>query len=201
MEAPVRGIVVTPYCKEPREVIERCILSVASQTEPVHHVLIADGYPQECFDGRSELGLTHLRVRPCQDWGNTPRRTAMYVYHEAPFITFLDADNEYDGDHIQTCLWTAEQNPGCDYVASRRRFSGRGILDEAKEDHVDMNCFLLFPQCYGVAMAALKSAPDMYNADRAMYAALKFTGKRVAHSIKRSVLYSVNPLPPLERHK
>jgi cellulose synthase/poly-beta-1,6-N-acetylglucosamine synthase-like glycosyltransferase len=47
----VRYAIITPYYKEERRLIERCMASVRKQTVPTDHFLIADGHPQDWIDG------------------------------------------------------------------------------------------------------------------------------------------------------
>jgi hypothetical protein len=42
-----RYCVVTPYFKEDRAMLQRCMDSVRRQTTKVDHMLVADGFPQD----------------------------------------------------------------------------------------------------------------------------------------------------------
>jgi glycosyltransferase involved in cell wall biosynthesis len=152
-----RCVVITPYYKEPREVIERCIASVAAQTVPVEHLLVADGFPQDWVDERA----FHIALpKPFYDVGNGPRAAGIRAASCASFIAFLDVDNAYDPDHIQTCIATANMNPGCDYVASRRRFVryDRGnyvpssAAEEVQGELIDTSCYFFLPQTYHIPL-------------------------------------------------
>jgi glycosyltransferase involved in cell wall biosynthesis len=46
MSANGRYAIVTPYYKEDRALIERCIDCVCAQSIPTEHILVADGHPQ-----------------------------------------------------------------------------------------------------------------------------------------------------------
>jgi hypothetical protein len=46
MSANGRYAIVTPYYKEDRALIERCIDCVRAQSIPTEHILVADGHPQ-----------------------------------------------------------------------------------------------------------------------------------------------------------
>ena len=200
-----RGVVITPYYKESRETLEQCIESVDAQTIPVQHIMVADGFPQDWVDQRAN----HLRLYMASyDWGNGPRAAALSVYRTADFAAFLDADNQYDSDHIAVCLATAEQNPGCDYVATQERFAravpGGFVTSHAKaepqEQHVDSSCFFLLPQCYDVAIKAFSTAPDPYRGDRNLYACLKAAGLRVAFTNRITMTYNISSLHPDKKH-
>jgi len=41
----MRVAVITPYCGEPIEFLQQCHDSVAAQTHPCLHVMVADGQP------------------------------------------------------------------------------------------------------------------------------------------------------------
>ena len=96
----MRVAVVTPYYKEPRGWIERCIASVAAQTHACDHFLVADGHAQDWIDG---AGVRHLRLdRGHGDYGNTPRALGalLAVSEGYDAIAFLDADNWYAPEHV-----------------------------------------------------------------------------------------------------
>ena len=66
-----RFAVVTPYYREPRAIIERCIASVRAQTTGCDHFLVADGFPQGWID---EGQIRHIRLdQPHKDYGNVAR--------------------------------------------------------------------------------------------------------------------------------
>lgn len=195
------GTVISPYWLEPREMIARCILSVASQTMPVYHTLVADGAPQEWFD--KYIGLKHLKLAKHHgDWGNTPRRFAMIADYGSPFIAFLDADNWYDPDHIETCLAAAKANPGCDFVASRERFvrscgTPSSAKHEPQDEHIDFNELVLFPSAYDTAIHALETIPkgNEYHGDRWLYACLKRAGLKPAFTNRETLTYVIANSP------
>lgn len=63
--------IITPYYKEERRLLERCIASVRNQTIGTDHFLVADGFPQDWID---TTGVRHLKLdRSHGDGGNTPR--------------------------------------------------------------------------------------------------------------------------------
>jgi GT2 family glycosyltransferase len=87
-----RYVFVTPYYKETREYVERCIASVKRQTIRADHILISDGFPQNWID---QADVRHLRLdRTHQDYGNTPRGLGalMAVAEGYDGIGLLDAD-------------------------------------------------------------------------------------------------------------
>lgn len=159
-DAPApRVAVITPYYKEPRPWLERCLASVRAQTHPVTHVVVADGHPQDWLD---DSGVRHLRLdRAHADFGNTPRSLGAQLAVSEGFdaVCFLDADNWYEPDHVAGCLAAVAAAPHpVDYVVARRRFvreDGRPLPRAFDEDatptragHVDTNCFFVLRGAY-----------------------------------------------------
>ena len=153
-----RYCVVTPYYKEEREIIERCLRSVASQTVPVDHIMMADGHPQDWIDKEP---VRHIKLDQSHgDCGNTPRGMGalMAVAENYDGICFLDADNWYDNDHVEACLAaaSAKATPP-DFVAAQRRFvrpdGSLMWLQPADQPHhpkIDTNCYFFLPRSYYV---------------------------------------------------
>ncbi len=148
--------IVTPYYKEPREMIERCIRSVAAQDVPVTHFVVSDGHPQDWIDAE---GVRHLRLGCSHgDFGNTPRSIGGILAASEGFdaIGFIDADNWLEPAHVSTCLRTAaEAGDEIDYVVARRRLvrNDGSVMniqtrDDADGTHVDTNCFFMLPGSY-----------------------------------------------------
>jgi glycosyltransferase involved in cell wall biosynthesis len=147
--------IVTPYYKEDRRLLERCLDSVRRQTVPSDHLLVSDGHPQPWLD---DAGVRHLKLdRAHGDWGNTPRgigaQLAIAEGYEA--VAFLDADNWFDHDHVETCLRAAASLTGdradCDYVVAQRRMvrPDLSVMDGAEEPgHVDTSCFFFLPGAF-----------------------------------------------------
>jgi glycosyltransferase involved in cell wall biosynthesis len=141
-----RFAIITPYFREPPEVIQRCIESVKRQTLATSHFVVSDGYPQDWLDG---AGVRHLRLGLAHgDFGNTPRGLgallAISEGYEA--VGFLDADNWYEPDHVEQCCTAANAGHGStiDIVAAKRRFllpdgTVTHLRDEA--NHIDTNCY------------------------------------------------------------
>jgi glycosyltransferase involved in cell wall biosynthesis len=144
--------IVTPYFKEERGLLERCIDSVRAQTVRADHLMVSDGHPQPWIDA---AGVRHLKLdRTHGDWGNTPRgigaQLAIAEGYEA--VALLDADNWLEHDHVETCLRAAESLTGaredCDYVVAQRRMvrPDLTVMDGAEEPgHVDTSCFFFLP--------------------------------------------------------
>lgn len=145
--------IITPYYKESRAMLERCLQSVRLQDMAVTHFVIADGYPQDWIDA---VGVRHLRLdRAHADFGNTPRSVGGILAASEGYdaIGFIDADNWLEPDHASSCLQAAEAaDTDIDYVVAQRRLcriDGSVIpvmtSDDQDGSHVDTNCFFLLP--------------------------------------------------------
>jgi cellulose synthase/poly-beta-1,6-N-acetylglucosamine synthase-like glycosyltransferase len=111
-ELRVKIAIITPYYKESREAIERCIESVKQQTIKSDHFLISDGNPQFFLDN---IGVRHIKLDvPHGDYGNTPRGICAQLAISEGYcgLAFLDADNWYDSNHVQVCIEAAKPDAG-----------------------------------------------------------------------------------------
>lgn len=146
--------IITPYYKEERRLLERCIDSVRNQTLRTDHFLVADGFPQDWID---TAGVRHLKLdRNHADNGNTPRGVGalLAIAEGYSAIGLLDADNWYSPDHVEACLSAASRaSVYCDYVIAQRTFRR---LDESimpiSEDanHVDTSCLFFLRGAFSV---------------------------------------------------
>jgi len=119
----VRYAIITPYYKEERRLLERCIGSVRNQSLRVDHFLVADGFPQDWID---TAGVRHFKLdRSHGDVGNTARGVGalIAIAEEYSAIGMLDADNWLEPDHVEACLAAASTtSTPCDYVVAQRTF-------------------------------------------------------------------------------
>jgi hypothetical protein len=206
-----RTLVVTPYHKETRAKLERCIASVAAQTHRAEHLLVADGHAVDWID---TADVRHLRLdRAHGDFGNTPRSLGMMIgiaeHYDA--IALLDADNWYEPDHIEACWNAASTN--CDYVVALRRFrrpdgSIMPIRDEPLEEHVDTSCFFFLEGSFA-ALPLWGTMPREVSplCDRIFYGAIK--ARRLSRAVTRHITVNfevtvrlffelLNEIPPPE---
>ena len=147
--------VVTPYFREDKDTLVRCLDSVRTQTLACDHFLISDGHPQDFIDGEA---VRHLRLGMAHgDYGNTPRGLGaqLAVSEGYQAIAFLDADNWYENNHLEVCLDAARTITGdafdCDYVIARRRFISpdqKIVFLGDEPDSVDTNCYFFLPGAY-----------------------------------------------------
>ncbi len=121
MAVPDKIAVITPYRDEPRTVLERSLDSVASQSVPCDHYLVADGPPQTWIDGqvREHLGLG----RAHDDYGNAARSAGALLAHAEGYtvIAMLDPGDRFEPDHVEQCLAAADRagRERCDLVYAR----------------------------------------------------------------------------------
>jgi hypothetical protein len=174
-----RYAIVTPYYKEEKWLLERCIQSVRKQTVPTDHIVVADGFPQSWIDGER---VRHIRLdRNHGDYGNTPRTIGGLLAVSAGYegIGFLDADNWLEPNHVARCVETSERNAACDFVIARRNLcrpdgSVIKVNDPPVQSFVDTNCFFMLPGSYHViahfALMPIELSPIC---DRVFYAAIK----------------------------
>jgi hypothetical protein len=143
--------VITPYYRETRHQLSRCIDSVFSQQIKAEHFLIADGYPQPNLQS---FGVRHIVLdKNHNDFGNTPRAIGGLIAVAEGFdtICFLDADNWLDKHHFTVSIETIRRASAApDYIICRRRWvrmDGSVLNYQAQEDadgsHVDTNCIIL----------------------------------------------------------
>jgi len=152
----VRATVITPYYLEPLEVLRNCYESVLSQTFPCTHFMVADGHPCEEV---SSWAVEHIILpKPHHDLGNTARgvgsMSAMNQGYDA--VSFLDADNWYYPNHIESMINLHRQTGAAVCTASRtiHRWDGSLMYADVHEcdgkRHVDTNCFFMMRPAFRV---------------------------------------------------
>jgi hypothetical protein len=192
-----RYCVVTPYFREDRATLSRCIDSVRGLTVAADHILVADGHPKPWMD---DAPVRHVTLdRPHADYGDFARGAGalMAVAEVYDGILFLDADNWFEPDHLETCLAAARQAPDCAFVAAQRklirpngtRIPGR-LEEQPQEDHVDTNCYLLLPSVYHLVHRWCTIPRELaLIGDRLFYKALRQEGLPFAVAPRPTVNY------------
>jgi glycosyltransferase involved in cell wall biosynthesis len=192
----MRVAVISPYYREDLEILRRCHESVLQQTYACTHFFVADGHPREEL---SSWDVQHI-VLPLShgDNGNTPRGlggiSALNQGYDA--IAYLDADNWYAPDHIQSLV------DCCRETNCQVAFSGRHIvlstgehcdfipIDEAEERHADTSCFFITAAAaFLLPMWAMMDQEVSPICDRLMLAAVRTCGFSHAWTRKRTVYY------------
>ena len=144
----MRVAVVTPYYKEPEEILRQCHESVLAQTYACDHSLVSDGFPNPVV---STWKVEHFTLPKAHaDAGNMGRVVGSISAFARGYdaVAFLDADNWYDKDHIRN-LVDLQSRTGAAVCIARRsmhRLDGSYMFEDDKSDgrkHVDTNCIFL----------------------------------------------------------
>lgn len=192
-----RIALVTPYHKEPKAVLQRCLNSVAEQRVPADHILVADGHPQDWVAPRVQRHIVLDRAHA--NYGNTPRAIGalLAIADGYDAIGFLDADNWLQRDHLEHCLETADADDGAalDYVFARRIFrredgSVLSVTESGDRFEADTNCLLFFPGAYHL-LSLWGSMPEQLAiiGDRVVYQAILHAGLRGIRTQRSTVNY------------
>jgi glycosyltransferase involved in cell wall biosynthesis len=149
-----RYAIVTPYYKEDRKTLERCLRSVRQQSIHVDHIVVADGFPQSWVDDEP---VRHLRLDTAHaDFGSTPRGLGALLALSEGYdgIGLLDADNWLAPDHVANCIELAsQQKEQCDFIIARRHLMTPDetlldVGDEPTSSFVDTSCYFFLPGSY-----------------------------------------------------
>jgi len=180
----VRIAVVTPYCAESAEVLERCIASVRAQAVPVDHILVADGHPQYWVEAQPHVSHAVL-PKPSADYGDTPRSVGLVLGIRGGYdiIQLLDADNYLTPDHFDVTLRHFRNRAIADYpdIVVARRFmlrpDGSILRVNIPEDdagwQIDTNCYAFYRTAFRVAITwSLIPRPLSFIGDRVFFAML-----------------------------
>lgn len=193
---PFRVAVVTPYFREPEELLRICHQSVLDQTYACTQVFVADGFPSAAV---ASWNCRHI-VLPAShaDFGNTPRAIGSLSAAAQGFdaVAFLDADNWYKPEHIQS-LVDAYLQSGAEVCASGRdihRLDGSLLLPGGEPgdgvSHIDTSCMLLTRSAFGLlgfwTLLPRKFAPL---GDRLFWAKVKNAGHTIALTRLPTVCY------------
>jgi len=189
--------VITPYYKEPIEILRQCHESVASQDIKADHFFVADGFPNKDL---LEHDIKHLSLpNSHDDNGNTPRGIGSILADSEgyDFISYLDADNWFHPNHLSSLL-ASWQSTNADVICSFRtlhHLDGTELMcdqdpDEIALAHVDTSCFLLHRTAFDAANMWLKM-PKMLSpiCDRIFYAGLKHKNYRFAFSGQKTLAF------------
>lgn len=188
--------VITPYFKEPESWLRQCVKSVGNQSYPCTHFLVSDGYPQGWIDS---AGLRHVQLGQSHgDYGNTPRGIGALLAVSEGFdaICFLDADNTFEPDHVESCLRVAVQG-NLDYVVAGRKLVREdgsemkiAVTDDLDGTHVDTNCyFLLFGAFHTLSRWVTAPKPMASLFDRFYFRALCEEELKFARTNRHTVNY------------
>ena len=161
----------------------------------VDHFLVADGHPQNWINSQ---GISHIILDKAHgDYGNTPRCIGAMLAQSRDYdaITFLDADNWIDSNHIESCITTRRDFNDVDYIVSKRRFvrEDGSVLDwqqEPTSQLVDTSCYFLLPTSYPLipVWATMPKALSVHG-DRIFLAGLNAYGLKFKENVNQTVNY------------
>jgi glycosyltransferase involved in cell wall biosynthesis len=188
--------VITPYFREPLEVLAQCHQSVLSQEVQADHLMVADGHPQDEVD---RWKVRHVLLPASHaDGGATPRGIGSLLAEAEgyDFVAYLDADNWYHPGHLASLLQLHQRTgaPVCTSFRTFHRPDGTAIaITEQAEDtlqHVDTSCFLVHRSAFGV-MPVWPRMPKQLAAmcDRVFLAALRHARLSLSTTRERTVAY------------
>jgi hypothetical protein len=183
----MRVAVITPYYREDLETLRKCHESVRQQTHPCTHFMVADGHP---LDEIASWPVENIILSTAHnDSGNTPRGigsfSAMNQGYDA--IAYLDADNWFYPNHIQSMV-DLHRNTGADvYTASRTIHRWNGSLmfadqhDNDGKRHVDTSCLFLTRAAFHVLPLWVMMPKELGPVcDRIMWQAIR--ARRISHA-------------------
>lgn len=186
--------VVTPYYKESSAVLRQCHESVLRQTYGCRHILVSDGHPASFFDNSPDAH--HIKLPAANgDNGNTPRALGGMFAERNGFdaIAYLDADNWYDPNHIETMV-AAYESHRTPLVASKRRFcdlNGNPLhvteKDEESNSHVDTSCWLILRPAFHLLRTWLMPRELSPICDRIFFHKVAHDRLRIAPTNARTV--------------
>jgi SEC-C motif len=144
----VRVAVVTAYHRESLDLLQRCHESVAAQTYPCRHFMVADGVPQDALDA---WDVQHIRLDHAHaDYGDTPRAIGGEAAVAQGFtaIAYLDADNTYRSRHVESLVsrHLITQAPVCFSERTLHLPDGRWVplvLPDDNAGHIDTSCVMI----------------------------------------------------------
>lgn len=187
--------VITPYHREPVETLKRCHESVRAQTHPCTHFMVADGHAAPPV---ADWDVQHIVLPKSHgDYGNTPRClgavSALNQGFEA--FAFLDADNWYAADHVESLVDACAQTRAAAAFASRHVVLPDGQAVEVGGDgalagHVDTNCmFLTTSAAFLLPIWAMMDPSLAVIGDRIVLRALQQRGLPAVETGRRTVFY------------
>jgi hypothetical protein len=201
LPAAARGLrvaVITPYCHEDLATLERCHASVAGQTFPVRHFMVADGFPHDEIDTWDAL---HLKLdRGYADYGDTPRSRAGLAAANAGFdaVAYLDADNLLRPRHVESLLAT-HLSTGAAVCHSGRTLGlpdGRLVPQWMPDDaggHIDTSCLFIARDAFALLdFWERYPRPLSVIGDRAFVRALRARGFAPACSGALTTRYTIS---------
>lgn len=188
--------IVTPIFKENNEILKKNFNSVLNQRNvniKISHLKIIDGVE------RKELNFLKTRSNH-SDYGDYVRRlgTKISLMRQSDAITFLDADNYWETNHINEVLKT-HRSTKKNIIISRRNIIGLKNLNlnENQDDFFDTNTITFFGKRIKIGLLwGRYPRPLSVIGDRILshYIKQNFLND-IAFTNKKTVNYSFNKIP------
>lgn len=189
--------VITPYHDPQSPYLEQCLSSVRDQTHSnTIHVTIGDGCTlQQAQDFQNVHNIS--LPKNINNYGDSPRTVGVvYAFSQgADAVTFLDSDNWYAKEHIETMVKQCVAS-GSDVVTSLRYLSHlngtvMGVCPESDgKIFCDTNCLLITKKLAEEAALWWLIPDDMHVIDdRVMWDTLIHATDRIASTDIASVYY------------
>ena len=170
-----------------------------NQTYPATHFMVADGFPNEEID---HWKVQHCKLPPLQNFGNTPRCVGAVCAKTLGFdaLLFLDADNWFEPDHIETLISIQHQYQVQVVTATLylRREDGSLLGLSGESDGVnfaDPNSLMLMREIFSVNMFWVFNNVVGPGCDRLLWKEILKLGYTHAHSTKPTVNYVTTYAP------
>lgn len=192
----MRVAVITPYYREDLDTLRRCHDSVLRQTYPCTHIFVADGHPQqEIYSWKAQhfsMAVSH------GDYGDTPRGIGSISAFNQGFdaVAYLDADNWYAEDHIESLVRACSEHDLAVAFSSRRIVLSTGEhcpfvdSDEVDGRHVDTSCFFITAKAAFVAsLWAMMDPRYSVIGDRLLLHVVKARGLRHGWTGQQTLYY------------
>jgi hypothetical protein len=161
--------------------------------------MVADGHPADCVDAWS---IRHIKFdEEHADFGCTPRCigavAAITLGYDA--VGFLDADNWYAPDHVETCVSTLSGGNAEAVFASRHFITPDGQLlhleelNEVTHSTADTSCHFISSKAafslpwWGLMPPQVKAANDRF-----VFGLIQAWNLRSAWTGRKSVYYETN---------
>jgi glycosyl transferase family 2 len=187
--------VVTPYFQTNEAWVCQAHDSVRSQTVPARHILVCDGSTP--IQIPSFQGTHVLLGRNYQDYGNTPRLIGCYkaITEGADAIAFLDADNWFQNDHLESLLHCVRANnlDACSSGRTLHRPDGSFLARcpvVNGEPYIDTSCLLVMKPAFQHMIAWVLSTQEIAAVmDQQVWKHMKGMGARLGFLDRPSVCY------------
>ena len=158
---PLISVIITTYNR--REILNRAIESVVKQTFKDWELFIVDDCSTDDTEEKMRWVNPKIKyIRRKKNWGNQTRPiNEVLPLTKGKYICFLDSDNEYMPDHLQTLLKSITASPSLDLVYGDRLFideTGQmptqvGVFHDfapqllLQRNYIDMSDFLVKRSC------------------------------------------------------